>query len=178
MDKKLSPTLEDYLQAIYRIEREKRVARPRDISRAQNVARSTVTAALQSLAEKRLVNYEPYEVVTLTEEGRNAAEEIVIRHSIIEHFLQNILGLEPKRASTNACEMEHAVDQEALERLVCFLAFIEHHSPRGATWLDDFRRFIQEGADGQTCKECVKEYMNTLREESQRETNDDVAIMP
>jgi len=167
MDQDLSPTLEDYLEAIYRIEREQRVARPRDISRAQNVAGSTVTAALQSLAEKGLINYEPYELITLTDEGRERAEELAIRHRIIRDFLENVLGLEAERADATACGMEHVIDREALERFVCFLAFMRPHSPDGAKSLERFRRFIKEGADGQTCKECVEEYMESLRRASQ-----------
>jgi len=167
MEQNLSPTLEDYLEAIYHIEKEKRVARPRDISRAQNVAGSTVTAALQSLSEKGLVNYEPYELITLTDEGRERAEELATRHRIIRDFLQNVLGLEAERADAAACGMEHVIDGEALERFVCFLAFMQPHSPDGAKSLERFRRFIKQGADGQTCKECVEEYMESLRRASQ-----------
>ncbi len=167
MEQDLSPTLEDYLEAIYHIEKEKRVARPRDISRAQNVAGSTVTAALQSLSEKGLVNYEPYELITLTDEGRERAEELATRHRIIRDFLENVLGLEAERADAAACDMEHVIDREALERFVCFLAFMQPHSPDGAKSLERFRRFIKEGADGQTCKECVEEYMESLRRASQ-----------
>ena len=166
MDQDLSPTLEDYLEAIYRIEREQRVARPRDISRAQKVAGSTVTAALQSLAEKGLINYEPYELITLTDEGRERAEELTTRHRIIRDFLENVLGLEAERADATACGMEHVIDREALERFICFLAFMRPHSPDGAKWLERFRRFINEGADGLTCKECVEEYMESLRRAS------------
>ena len=163
MDEELTPTLEDYLQAIYRIEREQKVARPRDIAKAQNVASSTVTAALQSLAERGMVNYEPYELITLTEEGRERADQLATRHHIVRNFLEDILGLEARQAAATACDMEHAVDRQALERFVCFLAFIQRHSPAGVNWLDAFRRFIQEGADGQSCEQCVKEYMETLQ---------------
>jgi len=162
MDEELTPALEDYLQAIYRIEREQKVARPKDISKAQNVASSTVTAALQSLAEKGMINYEPYELITLTAGGREKAERLATRHRIVRDFLKEILGLEAREAGTTACEMEHAVGRQTLDRFVCFLAFIRRHSPAGVNWLDDFRRFIQKGADGQSCEECVKEYMKTL----------------
>jgi len=167
MVRELSSTLEDYLETIYRIEKKKRVARPRDISRAQNVAGSTVTAALQSLAQKGLINYEPYEVITLTEDGRKRADQLFVRHNIIEDFLKNILGLEAERAAATACDMEHAVDQEALECFVCFLAFMKRHSPDAAKWLDDFRHFVDEGVNGRSCKECVKEYMKELRQKTQ-----------
>jgi len=163
----LTPTLEDYLEAIYHIESEKRVARPRDICSAKGVSGSTVTAALRSLSEKGLVNYEPYDVVTLTDEGLERAERIVLRHRIIQDFLENILGLEHERASSNACEMEHAVDEEALERFVCFLAFVKRYSPRGDRWLSDFRSFVEGGAGGQSCRECVEGYIESLRSSTQ-----------
>ena len=163
MDQDLSPTLEDYLEVIHRIERQQRVTRPRDISRAQNVASSTVTAALQSLAKKGLINYEPYELITLTDEGRARAEELAMRHWIIRDFLENVLGLEAERAEATACGMEHTIDREAQESFVCFLAFTRPRSPDGAKSLQRLRRFIKEGAGGQTCKERVKEYMESLR---------------
>ena len=165
MKKKLTSTLEDYLEAIYRIEASKRVARPRDIAEAQGVAASTVTAALRSLAEKGLINYEPYEVITLTEEGRSRAERLVMGHRIIRDFLENILGLEPARADATACGMEHAVDAEGLERFICFLAFMKRHSAEGNRCLEDYRRFVREGAQGQTCGECVEAYMAAIQEQ-------------
>jgi DtxR family Mn-dependent transcriptional regulator len=158
----LTPTLEDYLRAIYRIEQRQRVARPKDISRAQNVAGSTVTAALQSLADKDMINYEPYELITLTERGRAMAEQLAIRHLIVRNFLEEILALEPDQAEATTCDMEHAVNRQALERFVCFLVFVQRHAPPRLNWLDAFRQFIREGADGRSCKECVKEYMDEL----------------
>jgi len=163
VDEELTPTLEDYVRAIYHIERKQKAARPKDISRAQNVASSTVTAALQSLSERGMVHYEPYELITLTEKGRKKAEQLAIRHHIVRNFLEDILGLEPGQAEATTCDMEHAVNRQALERFVCFLAFIQRHSPARINWLDAFRLFIQEGADGQSCEQCVKEYMDELR---------------
>jgi len=158
----LSPTLEDYLRAIYHIENEQRVARPRDIARVQNVAASTVTAAIHSLAEKGLINHEPYGLITLTEAGRTTAQQLADRHLIIKDFLEKILGLGSERAESTACGMEHVVDSEALERFLCFLAFMERHCPTGSRCLKDFRQFAKEGADGCTCQECLDEYMRAL----------------
>ena len=82
------------MQAVCRIEQDQRVARPKDISEAQNVASSTVTAALQSLAERGMINYEPYVLITLTAEGRERAEQLATRHHIVRNSLADILGLE------------------------------------------------------------------------------------
>jgi len=166
MVKELTATLEDYLRAIHRIEHEQRVARPQDIARAQKVAASTVTAALQSLAEKGLINYEPYGLITLTEQGRAKAQQLADRHLIIKDFLQKILGLEPDRAESTACGMEHVVEGEALQRFLCFVAFMERHCPAGSKCLKDFRHFIKEGANGHTCQECLEEYRKARAEDT------------
>ncbi len=76
------PPLEDYLRAIYCIERTQKVAWPKDISAPQAAASSTVTVTFQSLAERGMVNYEPYELITLTDEGHERAEQLAVRHRI------------------------------------------------------------------------------------------------
>lgn len=154
----LSSTQEDYLETIYRLEMENRVARPRDIGDRLDVAGSSVTAALQNLSEKGLVNYEPYGLVTLTETGLLEARKVLTRHRILQDFLANVLGLDEDRAEVNACEMEHAVDPVALERLVCFLAYFRKHSDEGPENLGDFRSFM-ESCDQEVCRECVQEYL-------------------
>jgi len=162
-DTKLTATLEEYLGAIYRIEMENRVVRPRDICEAQGVAASTVTAALQRLADKELINYKPYEVITLTDQGRARAERIVMGHRIIRDFLENILGLNAERANTTACGMEHAADGKAVERFICFLAFMRRRSSAGSRCLRDFKEFLAQGSDATSCSECVQAYMEDLK---------------
>lgn len=164
---KLSPTLEDYLEVIWGLEQQKGFARVRDIAEAMGVANSTGTAALQTLHEKGLVNYKPYEPVTLSAAGREKSDSIVLRHRIVEDFLVNVLDIAPERAEPIACGMEHVVDREALQRFICFLAFIKQHSPGGIDWLGQFRQFIKEGTDDQTCRECVEAYMEQLQQPSQ-----------
>jgi len=169
MAQQLSATLEDYLEAILHLEQRKRFARVRDISEALSVAKSAVTAALRSLSDMALVNYEPYEPVTLTAEGMEKAKAIALRHRIIGEFLQHVLGLDPDRAESIACGMEHVIDTEAMERFVCFLAFIGQRDEKGQSWLDEFRRFISEGADGQTCRECIAEYIERVKTDTSGE---------
>jgi len=161
MAQQLSATLEDYLETVFRLEQEKRFARVRDISAALDVAKSAVTTALRSLSEKGLINYQPYEPVTLSTEGRQKAGRIVLRHRVMEDFLRNVLGLEAERADSMACGMEHAIDRDALDRFVCFLAFVGRRRKEGESWLDEFRRFIREGTAEQTCEECMQQYLES-----------------
>jgi DtxR family Mn-dependent transcriptional regulator len=161
MSQELSAKLEDYLETIFRLEQENRFARVRDISAAQNVAKSAVTTALQSLSDKGLVNYKPYDPVTLSPEGRRAASRIVLRHRVIEDFLRNVLGLEEEQANSIACGMEHSIDKAALDRFVCFLAFVGRRREQGESWLEEFRRFIAGGAAGKICEDCMQQYVES-----------------
>ncbi len=165
MDKELSSTLENYLEAIFRIEKKKRAARVRDISQHVGVSKSTVSAALKSLASKKLIEYEPYELIVLTPEGRDKAVTIVMNHYIISHFLQSVLALDRQRAERIACEFEHAVDREVMERFVCFLTFVKNSAMDGADLLDDFKHFLSEGSEDRICQDLIKEYRERIESE-------------
>ncbi len=171
MAAELTATLEDYLETIFRLEQEKHFARVRDISASLDVAKSAVTTALQSLSAKGLVNYEPYEPATLSPEGRRRAERIALRHRVIEDFLESVLGLPEERADSIACGVEHAIDRDALDRFVCFLAFVGKRRGEGESWLEEFRRFIREGTAEETCQECVQQYLEAAGIEAEQETS-------
>ena len=59
------------------IAKAKGAARPKDIADKLQVKPASVTGALKHLAEKKLVNYAPYDVVTLTAAGKKIAKEIL-----------------------------------------------------------------------------------------------------
>jgi len=158
----LSPILGDYLEVILRFQQEKNFARVKDISETMEVGKSAVTAALKSLSDKGLVNYQPYEPVTLSAEGRRMAEQILLRRRIIQDFLEKVLGVEEGCAVSSACKMEHNVDKEVLDRFVCFLAFIFNVERKGKSWREEFEQFIKKGTSGQSCQQCIDEYLKDL----------------
>ena len=96
----------DYLEAIYHISSEKQAARAKDISDRLEVNKSSVTGALRALSEKGLVNYAPYDLITLTYEGEQVAKEVVRRHETLKDFFIKILLLEEDEAEEAACKIE------------------------------------------------------------------------
>ena len=120
----ISSSGEDCLEAICRLVDEKGAARVRDIAAALSVHKSTVSTSLKSLSEKGLVNYSPYEITTLTPQGREIAEDVVRRHEIIRDFFVQVLALDRDVADANACRAEHILDAEVLERLAGFARFV------------------------------------------------------
>lgn len=120
----LSSSLEDYLEVVCDLVRTGRVARVRDIARRLGVGMPSVSVALKALGERGLVNYDPYQVVTLTPSGERLGQGITRRHTVLQGFLEDVLGVERPLAASNACRMEHAIDDEVLDRLRDFAGFV------------------------------------------------------
>jgi len=145
---KLTSSQEDYLEAILALIRQESVARVRDIAKRLGVGKSAVTAALKTLAKRELVNYDPYQFITLTEQGQAAAEQIDDKHVTLRRFLQRVLGLEHDVAEANACRMEHYADEAVLRRLRCLGEFMQATADEADTPQDAFRRFLAGWKDG------------------------------
>ena len=158
----LSPSLEDYLETIFLLESSNSSAGARDIADRLGVQRASVTGALRSLSEKGLINYQPYSSVTLTPEGFRLAARIVHRHKVLTEFLQKFLGLPSDVAEANACRMEHHIDDEALERLIQFIQFVQNCPRTGNDWLKAFSRFCSEHGKCANCRTCVQNCLENL----------------
>jgi DtxR family Mn-dependent transcriptional regulator len=143
----ISPSLQDYLETIFHLEEANRVARAKDISEEMNVKRGTVTGALKALSEHELINYTPYNYITLTSKGRKLARELVLRHETLKEFFIRVLRLDPAVADANACRIEHAIDPLAFGRLVHFVEFMKNCPRAGDDWLAAFARFCNDESD-------------------------------
>jgi DtxR family Mn-dependent transcriptional regulator len=157
--------MEDYLEAVLFLVRQNRVARVRDIAARLGVGMPSVTAALKALAHRKLVNYDPYQYVTLTAHGQELAEQISRHHYDLRSFLADVLGLDSATAESNACRMEHAMDEQALERLRFFAEFIARCPRSGSKWIGAFQRQFTEGpCDRQgLCSVCLAEAVRPSR---------------
>lgn len=164
----VTASMEDYLEAIYHISQEHSVARAKQIAGRMDVAMSSVTGALKHLAEHGLVNYDPYEYITLTKKGHKIASDVVRRHRAIKSFLVNVLSVDEPLAEEAACKMEHAITGEVLDRLVCFAKFVEHCPRAGKDWLEDFDRYCEQGADEEACVTCLSNLLERFKEKKER----------
>jgi len=114
-----SATLEEYLEAIYKLS-EKGPVRPTPIAEAIGVSGPTVTATLKRLEAQGLVRRRRGEVI-LTEKGKQQALDIVRRHRVAETFLVDVLGMPWEEAHEDACLLEHALSPRVLEALETYL---------------------------------------------------------
>ena len=158
MSIELSAALEDYLERIYLIEEKKHAARAKDIAMALDVRASSVTSALRNLSALGLVNYAPYDIITLTDKGKVMAQEIFSRHTALRNFLEKVLGVDAEEADRTACKMEHAVSRAVMERFSKYADYVEQ-CPRGMASVGaDFARFFAQNCSRKPkdCKQCTE----------------------
>lgn len=151
----LSASLEDYIEAIYHIIEEKLVARSKEIAARLGVSRASVTEALRALAKKGLINYEPYEAITMTEQGKKVAEDVIFRHDSLKRFFVEVLAIDNETAEEAACKVEHAAPSEVIRRMVNFTEFLKV-CPRGGTDLiKGFADYCVQGKTRVNCDDCI-----------------------
>ena len=156
--KALSSTIEDYLEAILNLEKDKKIVRVKDIAQKMEVKLPTVTSMLNNLVEKGLINHEKYEYVELTKKGKRIAKDVYRRHVIFRDFLTGILNVDTITAEEDACRMEHVVSPVTLEKFVKFMEFIESCPRGGSDWLLRFDEYQKHGRDEDKCLERMKHF--------------------
>ena len=146
---KLSASLEDYIEVIYNLIAEKNFARSKDIAAHLGVSGASVTEALRSLASKGLINYAPYEAITLTPQGRQAAQDVVRRHDALKQFFIGVLGIENDLAEKGACRVEHAAPQPIIDQMVNFINYLESCPEESRELVRNFSTFCQDNKSEQ-----------------------------
>ena len=116
----MTKSLEDYIEVVYVLIHEKNRARVRDIATTLKVKMPSVVKGISELKKLGLVSQEPYGDVELTAKGRRIATMILNRHNKIREFLI-LIGVSERIADKDACQMEHIISAETLDRIRDFL---------------------------------------------------------
>jgi len=141
----LSQCLEDYLEAIYIINLNKKVVRVKEVAEFLNVKNPSVVDAISKLAEKGFVIHEKYSYLNLTEKGVESAKGVYKKHGEIFEFLNKVLGMDIDTSEKDACGIEHYISRKTLDKIVKLMEFLET-SPEGyPEWLKNFNHFIKHG---------------------------------
>ena len=143
----LSESMQMYLKAIGEIQDAKGAARVKDIAQAVGVNKASVTSALRNLSSRELINYAPYDLVTLTPEGHEIAAELSRRYEIVKSFLMDVLGIDEVTADDDACAIEHHVSPDLHDRLVGFIDYYQHCTSSKFRWDPDLGNFCTDPDD-------------------------------
>lgn len=121
----LTPALEDYLETIFELVQERKVARVRDIAEARSVKAGSVSPAMRRLADLGLIRYHQREFIDLTEQGEEEARRVMARHRVLRRFFSEVLRMDVPAADREACALEHNLSNDAMDRMVRLFEFIQ-----------------------------------------------------
>lgn len=122
----ITPSLEDYLETIYFLQKRNGNVRVTDVAVDMGISKPSVNKAINILKENKLVNHEHYGLLSLTEEGAKAAYNVAKRHILLTDFLKVYLGVDEETSEKEACLLEHAMSLETAAKLEKFL--VKHHN--------------------------------------------------
>jgi DtxR family transcriptional regulator, Mn-dependent transcriptional regulator len=124
-------SVEDYLKAIYDLERNTGMASTTDIAHRLDIAPASVTGMVRRLAGQGLLTHEPYHGVRLSDEGQRVALLTLRRHRIIETYLARVLNYPWDEVHAEAERLEHAASDALIDRLAEAMGE-PHVDPHGA----------------------------------------------
>ena len=107
---------EDYLETILMLKERKGYVRSVDVANELAFTKASVSVAMKKLRENHHIVVSPEGYISLTESGKEIADRIYERHTLLSSWLER-LGVDPKTAAEDACRIEHVISSESFEAI-------------------------------------------------------------
>ncbi|MCD1260662.1 transcriptional regulator MntR [Paenibacillus athensensis] len=124
-----TPSMEDYLERIYKLIDEKGYARVSDIAEGLEVHPSSVTKMIQKLDKDNYLIYEKYRGLMLTSKGKKMGKRLVDRHQLLEDFL-NIIGVQADNIYKDVEGIEHHLSWDSITCIETLLEYFRRDGQR------------------------------------------------
>ena len=113
-----SPSIEDYLKAVYKLEeREGPPVSTGDVAKGMDVSGASASNMVKRLDDLGFLTYEAYEGATLTDPGRTVALEVIRHHRLLELYLKEVMGFSWDEIHEEAEILEHHISERFEDRI-------------------------------------------------------------
>lgn len=112
---------ENYIKSIYKLQEGSLTVTTTALAYELETKPASVTDMAKKLKEKKLIDYEKYQGLQLSAEGRKAALQIIRRHRLWECFLVDKLNFSWDEVHELAEELEHVRSEKLINRLSEYL---------------------------------------------------------
>ena len=147
--KELTSHLEDYLVVVYEITQKQPAARVSHIARRMGVSLPSVTNAMKRLSALGMVNYEKYNLITLTDKGKKHAKSKVAIQERFRNFFKCVMGLEELTADKLSRVFSHFVDEKIDQRFRKFYGIMMEFDEKS---VEELKAFIEESKKLSGCQ--------------------------
>ncbi|MNB90379.1 Transcriptional regulator MntR [compost metagenome] len=124
-----TPSMEDYLERIYKLIDEKGYARVSDIAEGLEVHPSSVTKMIQKLDKDEYLIYEKYRGLVLTSKGKKVGKRLVDRHQLLEEFL-GLIGVQQEFIYNDVEGIEHHLSWDSITRIETLVEYFRRDEER------------------------------------------------
>lgn len=126
-------SVEDYLETILILHKKLGQVRSIDIANEMNFTKPSVSVAMKNLREKGYITMASDGYITLTESGKERAESVFERHTILSDLLIRI-GVSEETAKQDACKVEHDLSEESFDAIKrAFIYFTPMQRPESSS---------------------------------------------
>ena len=112
----MNESAENYLETILILRNSHPVVRSVDVATELGFKKSSVSVAMKKLRESNHIVVSPEGYITLTESGKEIADRIYERHTLLSSWLER-LGVDAQTAAEDACRIEHVISTESFEAM-------------------------------------------------------------
>ncbi len=113
---KIRESAENYLETILILYKKNGHVRSIDIANELGYSKPSISYAMKQFRENGYISVDDLGYITLTESGKEIAERMLERHSILTEYLLSI-GVSQEAASEDACRIEHVISEESFEKM-------------------------------------------------------------
>ncbi|MFS8629977.1 MAG: transcriptional regulator MntR [Bacillales bacterium] len=124
-----TPSMEDYIETIYKLIDTKGYARVADIAEILSVHPSSVTKMVQKLDKDGYLIYEKYRGMVLTPKGKKIGKLLVYRHDLLESFLR-MIGVSEEHIYQDVEGIEHHLSWDAIDRISDLIQYFSEDESR------------------------------------------------
>lgn len=124
-----TPSMEDYIELIYKLIESKGYARVSDLAEVLEVHPSSVTKMVQKLDRDNFLDYEKYRGFILTTKGNKVGKKLLFRHELLEEFLE-IIGVEQENIYGDVEGIEHHLSWNSIDRIGDLVRYFKEDADR------------------------------------------------
>jgi len=117
----ISKSQEEYLKTMYILQKQNGDIRVTDIANKMECTKPSVNKVLKNLKDNKLINYETYGKIELTDEGIKLSKKILEAYDIVYVFFKDVLNLENENAKKEAEKVKSVLSDGAINKLAKYV---------------------------------------------------------
>lgn len=146
-----------HLMAMHELLKQNGYVRGVDIATFLNISRSSVSITIKKLLTKGYVREDENKFYHFTEHGKELINDVLSKRRIIQLFFNNVLAIDENLSESEACKVEHLLEEETGQKLMSFMGYFLSNHPAAVNFRKQFTNFTYDCQKTENCDICEVE---------------------